>query len=416
MPTNAWLGTAKGVSQIDTIQITAFDATTTYQVTIGGFTVSVLGTVDAATTAAALHALLLAETQAYFAAATIAWTVVTDTITATATVPGMPFILATAVVGGAGTIADVQSTVSSGPNHYDTLANWSLGVLPIAGDDIALRANSVPILFGLSQAGATFARFIMEQSYTGKLGLNSSKFAITATSNSEFAEEYRDIYLRIDATLVDLGEDLGPGGLAVGASRVMLDLGGVVSTVTVHNTSSAPAETNRPSIRILAANANTEIFVRNARAGVGVAMDAPGETSTINRVSVSDVTTATRIFLGDGVTMTAYDQNGGDAILNSAVDIPTVTVNNGILTTEGVYEIAVLNSNGGTIFPNNTDPADAIGILNLNGGLVDGRNSNEPRTWGTVNQKAGGTLAIDTTVVSITSHVPTGGEITLAAS
>ena len=98
-----WIGGADAVSQVATTQITAFDAATTYKVTIGGITVSVAGDTDADTTAAALKAALSGSDHPYFTA--ITWTVATDTITGTAATAGVPFVFSTSATGGTGTIS-----------------------------------------------------------------------------------------------------------------------------------------------------------------------------------------------------------------------------------------------------------------------------------------------------------------------
>lgn len=406
-------GSALPVVQEDTIQITAFDVATTYNVTIGGITVGVAGITDVNATAAALQAALENSDHPYFL--NIVWTVVTDTVTAKSLVSGVPFEFSVAVVGGTGTILDASVVPSTGPNHYDTGNNWSGGSVPGAGDIAILRALSVDILFGLSNAGATLAKFAQEQSYTGRIGLNSSAFATSDVAEDDSVEEYRDKDLRIDVTKVELGENLGPTQ-AVGSGRVNLDLGGVVSTVEIFNTATAPSETNRPAVKILANNAATNIFVRSSRGGVGIAMDRPDEVSLINKVSVSDTTTTSRVFVGSGVTLDTYEQNGGTVQLNAAADIAAVICNGGLLNIEGEYEITLMTINGGTVNDNHTDAANAIAVLDLKGGTMDGRGSNQTRTWATVNHFPDGTLARDTTKVLVTNYIPTGGELTLSAS
>jgi len=92
-----FIGTADAVAQIDTVQVTNFDVTTTYVITIGGDTVSVLGNTDEDTTASDLQVALEASTNPYFVA--VDWTVTTDTITATAGNAGVPFTATSSVTG-----------------------------------------------------------------------------------------------------------------------------------------------------------------------------------------------------------------------------------------------------------------------------------------------------------------------------
>ncbi|HXE43069.1 MAG TPA: hypothetical protein VN516_08595, partial [Candidatus Baltobacteraceae bacterium] len=143
MATQNWLGIATAVSQVTTVTIGTYDATTTYKVTIGGQTISTLGTGGTnATTATALKNLLAASTHPYFAAVT--WTVNSAVITGTATTAGVPFVLTTAVSSGTGTISNSTTTASSGPNDWSTALNWDSGTVPAAGDNVYIKNTSTP--------------------------------------------------------------------------------------------------------------------------------------------------------------------------------------------------------------------------------------------------------------------------------
>ncbi|MGH2437495.1 MAG: hypothetical protein ACRDFA_10920, partial [bacterium] len=87
MATKRWLGTAVAVAQISTVTITAYDIATSYKVTIGGVTVSVVGQGGTTTTTAtALKNALAASTHPYFDG--ITWTSATNVVTGTADVAG----------------------------------------------------------------------------------------------------------------------------------------------------------------------------------------------------------------------------------------------------------------------------------------------------------------------------------------
>jgi hypothetical protein len=98
MATKYWLGTATAVAQVDTVQITAYDVTTTYTLTVGGVDVETLGVTDATGTATALAAAWNTSTHAYFTGVTASST--TDTVTLTADVAGVEFTAASSVTGG----------------------------------------------------------------------------------------------------------------------------------------------------------------------------------------------------------------------------------------------------------------------------------------------------------------------------
>lgn len=55
MATRTWLGTAAAVAQVSTVQVTAYDAATTYKLTVNGNVISTIaaGSVNATATALA---------------------------------------------------------------------------------------------------------------------------------------------------------------------------------------------------------------------------------------------------------------------------------------------------------------------------------------------------------------------------
>jgi len=399
-----WKGGAGAVAQISTIQITANDTATTYEVTIGGVTVSVPGNAGGVnSTATDLQVALAASTDPYFSA--ITWTVATDTVTGTAAVAGVPFVATTSVTGGTGTIgAPSTTTASAGPNDWSTADNWSDGIVPATGDTVILADSAVNISWGLDQNAITLTELRIEQTYTGKLGLARSVFATSsdADTTDATATEYRQDYLKAGVTTLTIGQHLGPGNSA-GSGRLKIDnVKTGASTTTIHNTGTG-VEANLPAVRLLAANAGADLYVRNAPGGVGVAVDEPGETSTIGSVVISDITQVSRVFLSDGVTITTWQQAGGDNVLQAAATVTTVDVDGGVLLTDGDFGITTCNVTGGILHPHNAPATgNAIGTLNLTGGTVDATGSGASRTWGTVNPD-GGALKLDDAAVTITT-------------
>lgn len=424
MATLFWLGTADSVKQVATVQITADDVTTTYTITIGGHTVSILGSGTGVNdTATALQVALDAVvTDVYFEA--IDFTVATDTVTFTAAVDGVPFVATSSVNGGAGTIGAVTSvTVSSGPNDWSTAANWDTGSIPVNTDDVIIENSSVNIAWGLAQSGVTLDSLTVKKTFTGKIGLKRTTFATSADADTATASadgtgeiEYRDRYLAISSTIVTLGENFGPAQPA-GSGRIMLDLGSNAATVEVHSTKTAAAETGLSAIRILANNSSTDIFVRGATGGVGVAVDEPGETSTIRKMSISDTTsTGSRVTLSDGVTITDFEALGGISILESAATVTNVTSENGTLQTEGDFTITNLNVRGGTVKCNHIKTsASAVTTATIDSGTLDGQDSAQSRTWDTVQLNVGGVLKGNDNI-TITNLLEDTNNYTLTAS
>jgi hypothetical protein len=415
-----WNGTATAVVQVATTTFATYDVTTTRIVTIGGVAVSAAdsgGTLTAALSAFAT--VLNASTHVYFAA--ITWTSSATQIIGTADTAGVPFTFAGSVSGGTGTLADAYTvtTASAGPNDWSTATNWSGLAVPVSTDDVIIKDNSVNICWGFAQSAVTLTSLRIEKTYTGKLGLNRIVFAQSSdasTTTSTAATEYRSTYLNIKATTVKIGEHFGAGSPA-GSGRIMLDLDSTASTVDVLGTAQASSETGRPAVRLKANSASTLVFVRSAPGGVGIAVDTPGETSTVGTVSVSDPSTASVVHVGLGTTITTFTQIGGSNVLQAAATVTTCTVSGGELTTEGTHATTTVNLHGGSLTSNSTG---TITTFNLNGGTADFQESNRARTVTTMNLNStagkGGTLKADGSVLTITTLNDASGKYTIAVS
>lgn len=415
-----WLGQAAAVAQVTTVQITADDAATTYSVTVGDFTASVAGSgVSVDQTAADLTTEFNSTKTTFPHAASISATVATDTITFTADVAGVPFVITSDATGGTGTIgAPNTTTASAGPCHWDTAANWSDGVVPANTDDVRIENSDVNICYGLSQSAVTLASLFVDLSYTGKIGLPRTEFTTTADGETTdtTAREYRDTYLDIGADRIEYGRSSGIG-TANGSSRIKIDNAKAGASVFVCHDTGSTADGALPAIRYLAANANADVDIREAPAGFGIGADDPSETSTIGDINITALASTTRVIIGDGVTWTNLFQTGGTNLAQGAADVTKVENNGGTLTLEGDFAITTLEQNSGTTRPNNVKTgADEVTTVNLNGGTLDTLRSSEPRTFGTVNHD-GGTLDQDDAVLTITTYnQPTGRTRTVVSA
>lgn len=405
MATKYFTGNAIAVAQISSGSIDSLDATpanNTFTVAIGGVSISQVGITDVSTTAAALVALLNASTHPYFAA--ITWTNPSSgNIVGTADTAGVPFTAALTETGaGSGSVTDFSDdTACTGPNFWDNADNWSTGAVPVNSDDIIFRDSSVNVCWGLDQSAVDLASLTIEQTYTGKIGLDLASFATSADGDtgSAAATEYRDDYLVIGWSACAIGEHFGPGQ-ANGSGRLKLDndLSGA-STTVVHNTASTATETSRPPVRLLLGHASADLIVRSG--SVGVAVGEPGETATVGDVIVHQ--RSARCFLGEGVTLTNFTQYDGYSVLQAAATVTSVTVHGGTVVTEGDFTVTTLTVNGGTVNCNHVKTAgNAVTTLNQSGGTVDATGSSEARTWATVNLD-GGTLKADDAVLTITT-------------
>jgi len=363
-----WVGLAAAAAQVSEAGIDTFDATTTYGITIGGVTVSVAGITDEETTTDALVVALNLSTDAGFAA--ITWdrngATSSSTIRGTADVAGTPFTFTTYANAGTGDWTAVSDTVpSADSNHWNSPDNWSTGAVPVSSDDVYVDSGSISIIYGLDQSAVTLDSLTIKKTFTGKIGDGTN-------------------YLQIGATLADIGEHYGPGA-PLGSSRIMLDLGSAVSTITVHSTAVTSADLGMNAVRLLMNNASSALYVREARGGVGITTGVPGETSTIGIINVDVNDSRSSVQIGPGTTLTTYSQRHGNNVMEAAATVTTVTVDDGSLYTYGDYTITTMNANGGTIYQGNTKTAgDCVTTLNLYAGKVDATKGGAARTIGTL--------------------------------
>jgi len=422
MATLYWLGNADNVVGVRTASIDTVDGTpanNTFTCTIGDVAIDAVGDTDVATTATNLRASLNASTHPYFAA--ITWSGSTGDIIGTADTAGVPFVAALTVTGGGtGTVTDfATTTASAGEADWSTGDNWfvpataTIGVVPVDTDTVIIENSSNNIAYGLDDDGTDLAFLRIDQSYTGKIGLDRTEFATSADGATTDAtkHEYRQHYLKLGAEFVDIGEVQGPG-TATGSQRIKLhNSDPSATTTTIHNSKSTGEGVN-PAILLLQDHASSTLQVKSAPGGVGVAVDEPGETTSFATITVSDETASSKVFTGDGLTLTTWIQSGGDNSLKIIANgtVTTATVNGGTLTTDlvGDFTITTLNINGGTANMNHERISGAaVTTANLNAGTTNTRGSSTGRTWTTVNLGVDCSFSGDSNLTITTVNAPT---------
>lgn len=415
MATNRWIGQADAVAQVVSGAIASVDATpslNTFTVTIGGVSISKVGTTNVATTAAALVSDLNASTHPYFAA--ITWSNPSGgTITGTADQAGVPFT-ATLTKSGAGTgtvTAFSTTTANSGPNDWGTAANWSLGTVPVSTNVVIIENSSSPILWGLDQNTVTLAELRIMQNMLGCIGLPNDRFAqsVSGTDASTTATkpEYRETYLKIGATLLNIGNDTGLRS-STGSPRIKIDLGSVQSAIIIYNSCSSSNDSGLQPIRIVGTNASNTLYVHAGTAGF--ATTTGSETATLLTVNQLGGT----VTFGAGVTWTNVYKTGGTLYINSAgssasltniggatyIDavsgtIPAVGCYGGTVTITGSITITQIDAFGGATYHK---ASTNITTINLdNGATIDLSGSDASRTVTNFNVRTpgGGTYVSD---------------------
>jgi len=266
----------------------------------------------------------------------------TDTgteVTFTADTAGKPFTVTGSTVNGGGsdtqTLTIATTTASAGPNHWDTAANWSTGAVPANGDDVYIEDSDVSILYGLDQSSVTLDSLHVAAGYTGQIGLPR-----TCTDGSTEYAEYRDRFLAIGASEIQIG-----GGSGTGSGRIQIDTGSAAADVTVCHTASS-VEDNLPAVLWKGTHGSNTLNVHDGSVGAAV---LGGETATLAtlRHAGGDVG------IGSGATLTTVERSGDGQL---TIECPATTVN---------------QSSGRTTFAG----SGAVGTINLDGGRIEYRSS-----------------------------------------
>lgn len=330
MATNRWLSRQKKTPKVYTIQITAYDVTTSYRIHVPStagpfaFTLGTGGTVN--TTATALAAAWNAREEGEFSGITAS--AATDTVTLTADNEGDDFTVVSAVSGGAGTIgAVVIATANTSPNDLNDSVNWSNAAVPGA-DNVYFDDVDGDVKWNLGALSAVTATSLdIYGTYNGSIGLPKA--------NENGFTEYMTDYLTIGITTLNINIVGGTGG-----SRIKIDGVAVASTVNVYSTGSS-ADADLPAFIWKGTNASNIMRIEDGSVGVAI---FGGETAS----------------LAGGLTMT-----GGSLVAGVGVTFATITQSGGAMDTSSA--ITTKTQSGGT----HLHRAGAITTLTLDGGVFD---------------------------------------------
>ena len=368
MATNIWQGGAAAIAQVDTVQITGYDAATTYILTIGDKTIEVLGTTDVDGTAAALSAAwnLSGEPEVKEVVATVA----TDTLTLTASATGTPNTVTSSVTGGAGTIGAVTAvTANSGPNDASVDTNWSTNSVPGA-DDIVFENSSVACLYGLNQLG-NILTYTQKSTFLATIGL--------PRENPLGYVEYRPTKLALGTAITNVEYGQGDGN---GSGRTNLAIGDRTTALAINiHKSGVRTEPGIPALLLTTGSQSNTTTVTVNRGDLGIAFHA-GETAVIQSLNLGYVTQPlvdAKVMCGDGVTLTTVTKSGG--ALSVVTNVPTFTTTGGTASVGEAATVGVggaTNVNGGTLFFNSSGDLD--NLIVDGGGTLDFRQDTRSRT------------------------------------
>lgn len=391
MGTVIYQGHGLAVAQIASASIDAVDIVaeiTTFTVTISGLTISQASDTDVNTTTAALVVLLNASTDTRFSA--ITWTnpgAPSGDITATADVAGVQFKVTLAAVGGDGTVTDfTDDTASAGPDHWNTLANWDTGVLPVDADDVIIENSAQPIIADLDQSAIELTSLTIKPSYTGTIGL-------PRTHSGGAYVDGRDRYLKTSATTMTIDGS--------GSGRINIELDTDVASTVIVNGSGTAAESGIPPILIKGGHANGTLYLN--KGNVGMAFYG-GETATFTTVNLDYKTTQASdavLTCGSGAAITTLTKNGGTVSLAS--NITTITQKAGTVTVNGAATVATLSLQGGTGYYNSSGTLTTVNVAS--GAVLDFRNDPRARIVTTCSVYAGASIYDPNASVTWTNDV-----------
>ncbi len=395
MATVIWKGDAAPVAQATLCTVGGtIEADQNFTITIGSKSLNV---VAGATTAAAVVANIVAAWNALTPTAypEFAGIDIEDNADGSFTLsgtPGVPFTVTLATTEADGSPSDSETftqatpTTATGPAFWSEPHNWSTGAVPVNGDDVVLQNSSAGILYGLDQHTVTLASLAIDQSFSGTIGL-------PRTAVAGFVE-YRDTYLRINATSVAIGAGAGPG-----SGRIKLDTGSAQTTIRVHN-SGNPSESGVKSILWKGTHASNAVTVNK---GSFAAAAFAGETATIATLKEgfrANVAGDCDVLLGAGCTLTSITKTGGNLEINSSLTT--------LVHTAGEAEIVAgtpgtLTITGGVVRYKTGGTYTQATVAS--GGELDFRHDLQPRTGTNTTLRSGGALRDPAKTVTFTNPI-----------
>lgn len=349
MGTNRWRGDAPAVAQVNTLTPGSVTIGNTFTATINSK--SVTYTAAAATVADVVTGLTAAlQTSTIPEFQEVTWAAGSGIITGTASTPGKPFTQTSSAATGTGTpgatLTTGTTTASSGPNDWSIVANWSLGTVPVTGDDVYFDKSAQNCWYGLNQVGVTLNSLTISGSFTGQLGLP----LWTGTY-----QQYRGTYLQIGATTITIGAGQGQG-----SGLIRINTGAIQTALSVQGSANS-AETGAYPVQWYGTHASNTVQVTRGQLGISV---GPSETATVATLQVgyqSNQTGDATVFCGAGTTLTTISKSGGSLTLNSGATTITQTAGSMTVTTGNVTTWTV---NGGTANYNGTGTITTLNVGN----------------------------------------------------
>jgi len=257
----------------------------------------------------------------------------------------------TLLTGGAGTqtLVAVETTRSSGPNHFDSAGNWTLGRVPDSTNDIKWDINDIDCFYGLLQI-TTFS-------------VDTGTEVVTVAGPCHFVD---DQILRV----TNSGGGL-PAGLAIDTDYYVIDLDRINATFKLSLTSGGAAvnitTTGTGTHTIAVESDSVEVSQRNSGdLGLHIVNDSEyreyrqhylaigirtGSTNKSVKIGTKDGSGSSRIKIDTGGFQTEFQivQTGGGLENLPAVMLLNTNTLTDVLVKSGQVGIAVLEGETSSI-------------------------------------------------------------------
>lgn len=180
-------------------------------------------------------------------------------------------------------------TANSGPNDWNTAANWNTETVPTGSDNVFI-VDGDNILYGLDQSGVTF----------GTIQIYNSETEIGLPRRNDDYYEYRTRFLTIGgATTIIIG--LGEGN---GSDRINLDIGTSSPNITVYNSGSGDG--GETAVQIVGENSSNTAELLVLAGEVGIAL-FPDDAAYFNKLTQRNGS----LRLGQDITVKELIVTGG---------------------------------------------------------------------------------------------------------
>lgn len=185
-------------------------------------------------------------------------------------------------------VTHTTTTSNAGPNDWNTASNWDTGTVPANSDNVFI-VDGANILYGLDQSAVTLTLLETRNRET-EIGL--------PRRNADYFE-YRETFLKIGATTVNIGD--GPGN---GSDRIQIHFTNTDPVITVYETGSGDGE---PAVQFKGTNSTNTASLTIINGEVGVAI-YPEQAAHFASVTMH----AGELTIGSDVTLLGLTRTGGE--------------------------------------------------------------------------------------------------------